>query len=98
LSGDQAQAPVAKRRPRGSLSPQGQKTPVVAVNPTLKIESYCLGVLFRKPALLYRLDRRLQEYGLTALAAQDFEYTDHQLMFGVVRMQWSRMKRNTNII
>jgi hypothetical protein len=51
----------------------------------LKIESYCIGVLFRKPALLYRLDRSLQEFGLSALAAEDFEYTDHQLVFGVIR-------------
>jgi hypothetical protein len=59
---------------------------VVALNPTLRIESYCIGVLFRKPALLYRLDRTLQEFGLSALAVEDFEYTDHQLVFGVIRM------------
>jgi hypothetical protein len=52
----------------------------------LRIESYCLGVLFRKPELLYRLDRTLQEFGLSALAVEDFEYTDHQLLFGVVRL------------
>jgi len=28
----------------------------------------------------------LQEYGLSPLAAEDFEYTDHQLLFNVVRM------------
>jgi hypothetical protein len=58
----------------------------VALNPTLKIESYCIGVLLRKPALLYRLDRKLQEFGLIALAAEDFEYSDHQLLFGVIRL------------
>jgi hypothetical protein len=42
--------------------------------------------LFRKPALLYRLDRTLQEFGLSALAVEDFEYTDHQLVFGVIRL------------
>ena len=87
LTGTQAQGLPAKRRPRGrSQSPQGQQMPVVAVNPTLKIESYCIGVLFRKPVLLYRLDRTLQEFGLSALAAEDFEYTDHQLVFGVIRL------------
>ncbi len=87
LTGNQLQGAPAKRRPRGSSqSPQSQKMPVVAVNPTLKIESYCIGVLFHKPALLYRLDRKLQEFGLSALAAEDFEYTDHQLLFGVIRL------------
>ncbi|NOH00839.1 MAG: hypothetical protein HND47_02100 [Chloroflexi bacterium] len=52
----------------------------------MKIESYCLGVLLRKPDLLYRLDRGLEEFGLTALTVEDFEYTDHQLLFGVLRL------------
>jgi len=87
LSSTQPQAPAAKRRPRGiSQNPQSLKMPVVALNPTLKIESYCIGALFRKPALLYKLDRTLQEFGLSALAVEDFEYTDHQLMFGVIRL------------
>jgi len=87
LAGNQTQGSVVGRKPRGTnQGRQIQKTQVVALNPTLKIESYCVGVLFRKPALLYRLDRQLQEFGLSALAAEDFEYTDHQLVFGVIRM------------
>jgi hypothetical protein len=58
---------------------------VVAVSPRLKVEVHCLGVLYRKPELLYRLDRKLQEFGLSPLAAEDFEYTDHQLLFGILR-------------
>jgi len=85
--GTQAQVPVLRRKPRGADQTQSvEKTQVVALNPTLRIESYCIGVLFRKPALLYRLDRTLQEFGLSALAVEDFEYTDHQLVFGVIRM------------
>ena len=87
LVGTQTQGPVMRRKPRGTgQSQQGQKSQVVALNPTLKIESYCIGVLFRKPALLYRLDRTLQEFGLSPLAVEDFEYTDHQLVFGVIRL------------
>ena len=87
LVGTQTQGQVVRRKPRGTgQSQQGQKSQVVALNPTLKIESYCIGVLFRKPALLYRLDRTLQEFGLSPLAVEDFEYTDHQLVFGVIRL------------
>jgi DNA primase len=87
LTSSQPQGLPAKRRPRGTgQSLQSQKMPVVAVNPTLKIESYCIGVLLRKPAMLYRLDRKLQEFGLSPLAVEDFEYTDHQQVFGVIRM------------
>ncbi len=87
LTGTQTQGQVVRRKPRGAgQSQQSQKSQVVALNPTLKIESYCIGVLFRKPALLYRLDRTLQEFGLSPLAVEDFEYTDHQLVFGVIRL------------
>ena len=56
-----------------------------SVSSSKKVEEYVIGVLFRKPELLYRLDRLLQEYGLTALDAQDFEYTDHKMLFGLIR-------------
>jgi hypothetical protein len=57
----------------------------VSVSSSKKVEEYVIGVLFQKPELLYRLDRVLQEYGLTAVDAQDFEYTDHKLLFGLIR-------------
>jgi len=86
LTGRQAHASALRRKPRGMDQSQKAEIPIVAVNPRLKVESYCLGVLFRKPELLYRLDRKLQEFGLSPLAAEDFEYTDHQLLFDVVRL------------
>ncbi len=84
LTATQVQAPVVRRKPREAVKTQTANLPVVAVNPRRKIESYCLGLLYRKPELLYRLDRKLQEFGLRPLALEDFEYTDHQLLFGVV--------------
>ncbi len=86
LMGAQTQGPVRGRKPRGAVQSQRADKSVVAVNPTLRIESYCLGILLRRPDLLYRLDKKLQEADLTALAVEDFEYTDHQLLFGVVRL------------
>jgi hypothetical protein len=49
------------------------------------VEEHIVGVLFRRPELIYRLDRFLQQYGLVPLAAEDFEYTDHQMMFRLIR-------------
>ena len=86
LTSTQVQGPVVRRKPRESVKNPTVGTPVVVVNPRRKIESYCLGVLYRKPELLYRLDRKLQEFGLSPLALEDFEYTDHQLLFGVVSL------------
>jgi hypothetical protein len=75
------------RRPRSTPKEQARELVKisVAVSSNKLVEEYVLGVLFRKPELLYRLDRSLQEYGLTALDAQDFEYTDHKMLFGYIR-------------
>jgi DNA primase len=83
----QAQGPGGKRTGSKAQGRNQSATPsvVVPVSPTLRIEAYCLGVLFRRPELLYRLDRKLQEFGLQPLSLEDFEYTDHQLLFRVVR-------------
>lgn len=42
------------------------------------LEAHCLGILLRKPDLLYQVDRRLQEAGLERLSPQDFQHADHQ--------------------
>jgi len=86
LIGAPAQGPRT-RRPRPVAGKQAQESAQVAVSVSSgkKVEAYVIGVLFRKPELLYRLDRQLQQLGLTALAAQDFEYTDYQMLFGLIR-------------
>jgi len=71
---------VEKTEVRESVSPV-----TVSVSSSKAVEEYVIGVLFRKPELLYRLDRSLQEFGLVALTVEDFDYTDNQLLFGLIR-------------
>jgi DNA primase len=86
LSGTQAQGPQVRRPRMGTRNQPPESVKVtVTVSSTKKVEENVIGILFRKPELLYRLDRFLQEYGLTALDGQDFEYTDHKLLFGYIR-------------
>ncbi len=86
LIGAPAQARRVRRpRPVGGNQVQGSVQVALAVSSSKKIEAYVVGVLFRKPELLYRLDRQLQQFGLTVLTAQDFEYTDYQMLFGLIR-------------
>ena len=89
LTGTQAQASRVKR-PRGTQTPQQKQSPekpnpAVTISSSTRVEAYIIAVLYKKPDLLYRLDRLLQENGLIKLAVQDFEYTDHQMMFGLIR-------------
>ncbi len=57
----------------------------VTISSSKMVEEYIVGVLFRRPELIYRLDRLLQQYGLVSLTVDDFEYTDHQMMFRLIR-------------
>lgn len=86
--GAQPSGPRVKR-PRQTQSPQQRFVPpekiTVTVSSSKMVEAYVIGVLFRRPELLYRLDRLLQQHGLLALNIQDFEYTDHQMMFHLIR-------------
>lgn len=86
LIGGQAQGPIV-RRPRQIKQRDVQESVKIslAVSSSQKVEEYVISVLFKKPELLYRLDRSLQEYGLIALDAQDFDYTDHKMLFGLIR-------------
>lgn len=90
LIGAQAKGP-RPRRPRPRVEepvPVEEQPPAakpVALSPAQKVEAHLLGMLLRRPDLLYRLDRALQENGLGRMSPEDFGYTDHQLLFRLVR-------------
>lgn len=87
LIGSQAQGPRVRRpRRRPDVEPgQAEIQVIKTVSPSYKTETYCIGLLFRKPQLLHRLDRQLQEAGLLRLINEDFEYTDHQMLLDLIR-------------
>ncbi len=86
LSGSQTQI-VKVRRPKQFEKKQVKEpaSVVLTVSSSRRVEGYVIATLFRRPELLYRLDRFLGQYGLNALAAADFEYTDYQLLFDLIR-------------
>ncbi|GAB4425745.1 MAG: DNA primase [Anaerolineales bacterium] len=89
LIGQQAQGRRMKRvKPRREVEKQPPEESLPAartVSPSRKTELYCLGVLMRRPELLHRLDRHLQQAGLSRLLDEDFEYTDHQELLRCIR-------------
>ncbi|MEW6241885.1 MAG: CHC2 zinc finger domain-containing protein [Chloroflexota bacterium] len=92
--GAQAQGPRVRRaRPR---TEEGAGEPKVeaafAVGSSRKVELNCLGILFRKPELLYRLDRSLEAARLAPLAPEDFEYTDHQMLLRIIRQSLEQVE------
>lgn len=47
-------------------------------------EVHLLGVLLRRPDLIYHIDRQMQEDGLNPLDKSDFQQTKHQLLFELI--------------
>ena len=91
LVGAQAGAPKTRRpRAAGSRPPRPvQEAPAFPlprpISPSHRIEAHILGLLCLRPDLLYRLDRALQQAGLDRMTPEDFGYTDHQVLFRLVR-------------
>jgi len=54
-------------------------------SPAFLMEQHCVNVLMRRPWLLYRLDRKLQEVSLSRMGIEDFGYTDYRELFELVR-------------
>ncbi|GAB4540213.1 MAG: DNA primase [Anaerolineales bacterium] len=77
--------PAARPAKRAPQPKRSDSAPLAGANPYLIIESYALNILLQKPHFLYLIDRNLEAFGLSALTVADFEYTDHQILFGVMR-------------
>ncbi len=58
---------------------------VIIDHPVHLLEKYALGLIIRKPELLYRIDRALVKAGLPQTFVGDFQFTNHQEIFKVAR-------------
>lgn len=68
------------RAPRRTAPAAPDKTEMVkpAAMSSYTLEAHCLGILLRRPNLLYLVDRNMQQENLPRLSPDDFEHTDHQ--------------------
>jgi DNA primase len=88
-----ARPPSGGRRHRQTSQPRaadglGQATTVGTRSPadaSYTLEAHSLGVLLRRPDLLYKIDRSLQEAGLARLSVDDFLRSDHQVLFHLIQ-------------
>jgi len=73
-------APAARSRSKTSLAQ--------IINPaaaSYALEAFLLGVLLRRPDLLYRVDRELQQFGLPRLSPDDMLHADHQAILRLLQ-------------
>jgi DNA primase len=84
-------APRSRRR-RANFRPgpasaevEGPLTGDLPIHATPELlEAHCLSVLLRRPDLVFRMDRALQENGLNRLSIDDFQSSDHQALLLLV--------------
>jgi len=72
------------QRGRAAPPPQKKKAPS-PIDALLAREMHLLGVLLRRPDLIYHIDRQMQEDGLHPLDKSDFQQTKHQLLFELIQ-------------
>ena len=77
-------SPRRRRIERGSTDAQ-PPPPLLTTASRQPLEEHCLGLLLRRPDLVYRVDRALQEDGLQRLSSGDFERVEHQMIFQFIQ-------------
>jgi len=83
----QRERPSKPRRTAGSRR-ESFETPVVTQDSKSwwrERERHCLSYLYREPELLNLLNRSLQGAGLAAVSGQDFDQSDHQILFKIIQ-------------
>ncbi len=74
----QSVAPAAEPAPQAPVEPESPPGPRREIS---KQETFCLGALLQRPERVYKVNRFLQDAGLPKLSPDDFESTEHQLLF-----------------
>jgi DNA primase len=87
LQGNQPPAarPRRSRREEAAESAAQGKPATPAGRGAQLLENYCLGILVEHPETLNKLDRALQQAGLSRFSLQDFDHSDHQVILGLVQ-------------
>lgn len=77
---------AARSRPAARPRSAPQALPSAsAASARMALEGHCLGVLMRRPDIVYRLDRKLQQFGLARLSTNDFEHTEFQAIYELIQ-------------
>ena len=86
LSGGERPGGTARRRSRFSKPAQvEQKAELPILTGNTMLEAHCLGILVRRPEMVFHVDRELHEAQLSRLSKLDFERAEYQAIFELVQ-------------
>jgi len=85
LTGGERSDTPRRRRPRSTRTkPVEQKSEIPILVGNALLEAHCLGILVRRPEMVFHVDRALHEAHLLRLSRQDFERAEYQAIFELV--------------
>jgi DNA primase len=85
LTGGEATTSTHRRRPRSAQrKPEEKKTVVPILVGNSLLEAHCLGILVRRPEMVFHVDRALHEAYLSRLSRSDFERAEYQAIFELI--------------
>jgi DNA primase len=85
VRGEAASRPT-RRRPRTAQPAVTEpKAELVLQSGNSLLEAHCLGILVRRPEMVFYIDRELSKDHLTNLSRLDFERAEYQTIFGLVK-------------
>jgi DNA primase len=85
VRGEAASRPT-RRRPRTAQPAVTEpKAELVLQSGNSLLEAHCLGILVRRPEMVFYIDRELNKDHLTNLSRLDFERAEYQTVFGLVK-------------
>ena len=85
LVGGESTSRPTRRRARSAQPVTGEPKPEIIIQAgNALLEAHCLGILIRRPELVFHIDRALNEAHLTRLSRLDFERAEYQAIFELV--------------
>jgi DNA primase len=86
LVGKESSARPVRRRSRSAQPAVTEVKPEFVIQTgNALLEAHCLGILIRRPELVFHVDRALHESHLTPVSRQDFESAEYQAIFTLVK-------------
>ncbi|OGN96998.1 MAG: DNA primase [Chloroflexi bacterium RBG_13_50_21] len=86
LSAGESSGSTRRRRPKSTQpKPTEQKVEIPILAGSALLEAHILGILVRRPEMVFHVDRALHEAHLSHLTRQDFERAEYQAIFELVQ-------------
>jgi DNA primase len=86
LAGGESPSNTRRRRQRSTRSEPGEQKPEIPILAgSALLEAHILGILVRRPEMVFHVDRALHEAHLSHLSRQDFERAEYQAIFELIQ-------------